>query len=138
MDNKSSKFSKDLYIDNGYVELWIEDGIVMEILKPTTTYIDLSTAKKIVEDRLTLSNGITMPIFIDSGNIKNMEKDAREYFVTPESMKYISASALLINNYAAWLGGKLFLTFNKPAFTTELFRSKQKAIAWLQHYKNLN
>jgi hypothetical protein len=117
------------YIENDFVKLWIEDGIVHEYFK--VERITLEMAKKIVEDRLKLSNGVTMPAFVYSNKVKTMDKDARDFFVSEEALRYLSASAMLIDNYVTFMVGKLFLAFSKPALKVEI-------LDWLEHYKNLN
>lgn len=129
-----SNVKKD-QIENDYVRLWIEDGIVHEYFK--VERITLEMARNIVRDRLKLSNGITMPLFIYSNNVKTMDKKAREYFGTEESLMYLSASAMLVDNYVTLLVSKLFLAFTKPALKVEIFKSREKALKWLQQFKNL-
>lgn len=129
---------KESYIENNYVEFWIEDGIIIEIFKPEVTRINLKMAKEIVADRLKVTNGMTRPLFVDLANVKSADKEAREYFAGAESVYLVSASAFLLHSYVAWLLGKLFLSINKPKANIELFRAKTKAIRWLENYKNLN
>lgn len=125
-------------IENDYVRLWIEDGILYESFKPDITRVTLKMAREIVHDRLKLSNGTTMPVLIYSNNVKIMDKEARNYFATKEATQYLSASAMLINNYLTWMLSRLFLSFNKPELTVELFRNNKEALEWLRHYKHLN
>lgn len=124
------------YRENDFVELWVEDGIIMEVFKPHVQKISLEMARQIVKDRLIVSDHITRPIFVDTGSALDMDKDCREYFASEESLRYLSASAFLIHNYMAYFVSKLFLAMNKPTLKTELFRSKVKALEWLQYYKN--
>ena len=129
---------KESYIENDYVEFWVEGGIIIEVFKPDVTRINLAMAKQIVQDRLKVNNGKTMPLYVDLANVKSADKEAREYFAGDDSVYLVNASAFLLHNYVAWLLGKLFLSINKPKATIELFRSKTKAIKWLEYYKNLN
>ena len=125
---------KEFYIENEYVEIWIEDGIIMEIFKPEVKEVTLEIAKEVVRDRLKVSNKITRPIFIDMGNLRSIDKDARDYFVTELSTSYLSVSAVVLNSYVSWIVGKLFLSFNKPVLRTEFFKSRSKALEWLHQY----
>jgi hypothetical protein len=123
-------------IENEFVKLWIQDGIVHEYFKVERITVEM--ARKIVEDRLKLSNRITRPIFIYSNNVKTFDKAARDYFGTEESLKYLSASAMLVDNYVTMMVAKLFLAFTKPSIKVEIFKSEKKALQWLQNYKHLN
>lgn len=129
---------KQSYIENEYVEFWIEDGIVYEIFKPHVTEVNLDMAKTIVELRLKISAGHTRPLFIDSVNVKDIHKEARKYFYKDDSLRYISASAFLVHSYVPWLVGKIFTALIPSKVKTDLFRTKTAALNWLSHYKELN
>ena len=124
------------FIENEYVKLWIDDGIIHEYFK--VDRITLEMAKKIVEDRLKLSDRVTMPIFIYSNSVKTFDKDARDYLGTEESLQFLSASAMLVDNYVTMMVAKLFLAFTKPAIKVEIFKSKKNDLQWLKNYKYLN
>ncbi len=123
-------------IENEYVKLWIQDGIIHEYFKVERITIDM--ARKIVADRLRLSNKINMPIFIYSNSVKTFDKAARDYFGTEESLQYLSASAMLVDNYVTMMVAKLFLAFTNPPIKVEIFKNEKKALQWLQNYKHLN
>ena len=118
--------------ENKFVSFWIEDGVMMEVFKPDVKVLTLQIAEKVVEDRLKLSNGITMPLFVDLCNIKSIDGPTRKFFATPYSIQLVSVSAFLMHNYVSYYGGKLFLMFEKPLVKTELFRTKSEALAWLK------
>lgn len=125
---------KESFLENEYVELWIEDGILMEIFKPQVSSLQLTIAKKVIEDRLTVSNGVTRPLFVDLCNVKSIDAETRKFFAADYSLQYINVSAFLMHSYVSYYGGKLFLMFDKPKVKTELFRSQAKAIEWLKLY----
>jgi hypothetical protein len=129
---------KESYLENEYVELWVENGIIMEIFKPHIKDITLEMAKTVVRDRLIVSNKVNMPIFIDMGNLRSISKEARDYFVTEVSISYLSASAVVLNSYTSWILGKLFMSFSKPILKVELFKSRSKAMEWLQQFVPAN
>ena len=126
---------KDSFLENKYVELWIEDGIIFEVFKPSVKEVTLEIAKEVVNDRLKVSNEITRPMLIDMGNFRIIEKNARDYFGGKESNSYVSAAAIVLNSYIAWLAGKLFLSFNKPSSKIELFKTRHKAVEWLKQFR---
>lgn len=86
-----------------YVDLWIDDVIMFEKFRPDLQNIDLEVTKKIVEDRLKLSNGVTMPLFVELNKIISADKEARTYFATEEAIHHIKAAAFLVHNPIAIL-----------------------------------
>ena len=135
MDKLEQSQSKHSYLENQYGEFWIEDGIIVEVFKPTIKNISLEIAVMMVSDRLKISNGVTMPLFVDLNNASSIDLNAREFFSAGDSLKYVSASAFLLHNYIHWLGGKLFLSINRPKTRIEFFRIRGKAMKWLKNYR---
>lgn len=128
--------NKENYIENEFAEMWLEDGIVMQVFKPHVTKLTLEMGKKIVQDRIKVMNEVSHPLFVDTNNAKDMDKSVRDYFVTTESVRNISVAAFLIHNYLTYLGAKLFVSFTNSPVKTEFFKTKSEAIKWLQKYKD--
>jgi hypothetical protein len=126
---------KQDYIENEYAEFWIEDGIILEIFKPSVEIINLDIAVKMVYDRLKVSNNRTMPLYVDLNKAREMDSAARTYFSKGDSLKYVSACGVHMHNYIHWLGAKLFLAVYSQQVKLEVFRTKGKAIEWLKNYK---
>jgi len=139
MDIKGeNKAKKENYVENDYAEIWIEDGIVMQVFKPHIKKITLEMGKQMVKDRLIAMSGVSRPLFVDTMNAIDMDKEVRDYFVSPESIQYINASAFLIHNYLTFLGAKLFVGFTKSPVKTEFFKTRSQALKWLEPFKNIN
>lgn len=126
------KSERESYIENEYAEFWIEEGVIMEVFKPQMKNINLAIAKEIVRDRLKVSNGITRPLLIDSTNSISLDKEARDYFATEESMQYLAISAIVVHNKVSLFVGKLFLAFAKPKIKVELFKNRIRAMNYLR------
>jgi hypothetical protein len=122
------------YFENEFVEFWLENGIIIEVFKPSVKEITLEVAKKVVEDRLKFTRGVSRPMFIDMSEFRVIDKKARDYFAGEESNSLVSAAGIVLHSYIAWLAGKLFLTINKPKANVQLFKTKQKALEWLQEF----
>jgi hypothetical protein len=125
---------KENYFENEFAEFWLEDGIIIEVFKPSVKQITYEIAKKVVEDRLKFTNGIERPMFIDMSEFRVIDKKARDYFGGEESNSLVSAAGIILHSYIAWLAGKLFLSINKPKTNIQLFKTKQKALEWLQQF----
>jgi hypothetical protein len=132
------KTERESYIENDYVEFWIEEGVIFEVFKPQVHNINLAIAKEVVRDRLKVSNGIVRPLLIDSSNSISMDKEARDYFVSEESILYLNVSAIVVHNTVSLFVGRLFLAFSNPNLKVELFKNRVRALNYLKSFVNEN
>lgn len=121
-------------IENEYSTLWEEDGIINITYKPSLK-VTLEVAKKIVEDRHILSNGISKPLIVDIRNLLYADDAARKYLASGDAVKYIIAGALIADNPIPILLANLFMLVNAPPVPTKAFRDRKKAVQWLQKYR---
>jgi len=123
------------YFKNPYGEMWIEDGIFY-VVHAEGNVITKDIAISQVYERFKLTEGITYPMFIDSRGLKYVTKDAREYLNKGDGVKYINAGAFLINSSVQEIIGNYFLKFTRPPIPARLFTRQEKALLWLQQFKN--
>ena len=113
------------------------NGIVHIVYKPNTI-LNIDNIKPIVQDRVTVSNGIVSPILIDLRNVISSDNATRAYLATPEAEKYLSAGAMLINNQIQSLLMNLYLKIDVPRLPAKVFTDRNKALLWLEHFKFYN
>ena len=128
---------KESFLENDYVSMWIENGILFVEYKPGFLWT-VEMSKKVVEDRLKLSNGITRPVFVDGRNFISTDRATMKYNKTPDVVKCISAAVFYIDDYVHQLAGNIFLALKKPLVPTKLFTDKEKGLEWLEKYKYLS
>lgn len=126
---------KESYLENECVELWIENGIIHEIFKPNLKILDIEKAKQIVTDRLKVSDGITRPLFVDLGNMVSVDKASRTYLAEGDAMKFLSATAILVDNPIAKFAANIYIRVDQPDIPTKFFTEKTLALTWLEQYK---
>ncbi len=124
---------KDSYIENEFAELWIEDGIVFFTYKPDKN-IDLSAAKKIVSDRVSMQKNNTMPVFCDLRGLKEMNKEARDY-MAKDGSNLVKTVAVLIGSPVTKIMLNFYMSINQPITPTRMFTDKDKALEYLQPLK---
>lgn len=108
---------------------------IMYVEHPIGSKISLEQAKKGVEKRLEISNGLTYPMFVDATVVVNFEKDARKYLSSKEAIRGISAGAFLVKNHIQKYLGQLWFKFSsKMDIPRKLFTDKEKALEWLSNY----
>ena len=129
--------AKQNYLENKYVEIWIEDGIIFEVFKPGTV-INLEAGKKVVADRLKVSDHTTMPLFVDMRQLLSINKETRRYMASKEALHYLSAGAFLVKSTINRLAFNAFQVLSNPPIPTKGFTNKEKALNWLKYIKNVN
>ncbi|MEX0967991.1 MAG: hypothetical protein WD077_12185 [Bacteroidia bacterium] len=129
MDNK-----KDNEIETPYWRLWIEDQILIGVIKENTVF-DLETAKNTVNDRLKVTGGKSYPICMDVRNIKSITKEARDFLATSSSTSGLIAAAFIVESSANRIMANIFVTFNQPKLPLKLFNEMDSALKWLERYK---
>lgn len=132
-----SQFIRERYVENQYAEIWFENGLVYAICKPDCV-LSIDATRLIVQDRKRVSNGKKSPIFLDLRNMVSADNATRTYLASAESQEYITAGAILINNYIQRMLMNLWLKIDKPVIPTKGFTDKEKALQWLEQYKFLN
>ncbi len=120
-------------VNNEYVAIHIEDGIMHSVYKPDLV-INLEIAKLLVRERLKICNKKTYPLFVDVSNLLSIDMEAREYFAGEEATRFISAGAIYSRSPIAKFAGKLFLDVNQPKTPSQIFTNKEEAIAWLHQF----
>lgn len=126
---------KIAYYENEFCEYWIDErGIVHEIFKDSFKILDLEVAKVITQDRLTVSNGITRPLYVELGKATKMNRAANAYLSKGIAMDCLSATGILVRDQIEKFGANLYTGFFKPSVPTKFFTDKEKALSWLRNY----
>ena len=125
-------------LENDYCYFYIQEGILHEIFKPEVKVMDLNMSKIVVADRLKVSNGVTMPLYVDATPIRFFKPNALKYMAEGDAMKYLSASGLLAKTYIHRLAGNTYYEVFKPSIPTKMHQTYDAAIAWLKLYTLFN
>lgn len=131
------------HVESEYSSTWLEDGVICQVIKPHLNAFNLTVAKELVADRLKTcesKEGITHPVILVFSNMVSIDKETREYYSQKEPFRYLSAIAIIMDNYVARLICNLVYAINKPPIPMAFFNDKSKALKWLEKYKlhNLN
>lgn len=121
-----------------YGHLEISNGIVILTYKKGMN-LNLKAASSLVEERLELTRGQTYPALIDAEGIVTIDKKARDYFATERAQYGISAAALVCKSFYSRVLANFFLnlTASQRKIPAKIFRSRQKALLWLEKYKEI-
>ena len=125
------------YLENQYVEMWVENGVIHEIFKPRTE-LELPDLQMLVRDRLKVSAGRMMPAYVDMRQLVYIDLAAIDYSATKESVAYLSAVAFHLDNIMTQFFFNTFRKFYTPLLPIKSFNSKAPALEWLEHFKRVN
>lgn len=122
--------------ENEFVTIEMEDDILFVHYKTPST-IDMTCAKKVVEDRLKFTEGKPCYVLTDLTDIKPGTKEAREYLCDPNGgLQGILAGAFVSDKLFSYALANLFLKINKPPIPSKIFSKKEDALKWLMEIKN--
>ena len=130
-------YIKERYLENDFVEIWFENGIVHVTFK-RNTHLTLESAQKIVTDRMIVSRNTTTPICMDIRNLVSIDLQTHKFMASKEALNCISASAFVIRGLINRMLMDVFVTLFKPIVPTASFTDEEKAVEWLEKYKYLN
>jgi hypothetical protein len=122
------------FIENDRFRMWMENGIIFVIYKPGII-IDLATVSDVVAKRIEMAEGISRPIYGEGPGVKYFTREARDYGFTEEAMLYSNAHAWKYDSLAIKVVLNWVLKFVDTKVPCKAFKSKEKALLWLEQYK---
>lgn len=114
--------------------MWINNGIILGAFKPDLV-INLRVAKDIINDRKTLSEGITRPLLIDITYLLSIDTPARNYLASSDACEFLSAGAIYTNNKLLAFLGDAWILLDKPLIPSKVFTNKEAGLKWLETFK---
>ena len=75
-----------------------------------------------------------MPVLIDLRAGKSQDRDARQYYSSPEVTQETRAAALLVASRLSMVLARFFITLAKPSIPTRMFTDEAEALAWLKGF----
>ena len=123
--------------DTPFVHLRIKDNFLIASYKKNVV-INLETAQKIVQQRLSFTRGQKMAAIIVSQGVKGISKPAREFLASEKGTDGLYASAIIVDSPFSRFMGNFFLMVNKTSIPVKLFSNISNAEKWLQQFINTN
>lgn len=117
------------------VTFFIENGILYSIYKSDAD-VHIEDLEINFIERKKLQNGVSMPVLLDVSKVWQFSDNARKFGVNSELVNLTKAMAIVTGkSTSVILLANSFLKLFKPKYPTKLFKSKEKAIKWLNSYK---
>jgi hypothetical protein len=123
-------------IDLSFINMVILQGILFCKYK-NTALLTLAMAREMVQARLQLLNGRSLPVCIRNYHgVLDFEPEARIYLNSPEAMAGISAAAVVVEEFHTEMLSTKFCDLPSQIAPTYPCKSLEQAIKWLHPYTN--
>jgi len=115
-----------------YSKYWIEGGILYFVYKEIE-YLNSSTAKYIVENRIEFQQGVSYPIFCDTRFLLDSSKAARDYLAHQGSLLTKAVAIYDDRIFANSMLG-FYMHRNRPLVPSQVFSNRDAALDFLATY----
>lgn len=119
LETRSCTFRLDL---DGYVHATMREGARFELEDAQDAV--LATWRVAGERRL--------PVLVDSRRVRHQSRAAREYFMSEEVSRRVSAVAIVVDSPVSRVIGSFFMRLGRHRIPTQLFTDDEAARAWLR------
>jgi hypothetical protein len=128
----------DKYLCNDYAEFTMKGNVIF-ITYFDEVIADMKVARKMLEDRLSIGDG--MPHFVhgDCRGVKYWTRDYRAFFNTQENLQNLIADTIVYSNsYVLNIIIQFYGRFNKPSIPIKICTSEKQALLWLSGFKDFS
>lgn len=125
------------FFENDCVRMHIKGGILHGWYRKGAV-IDTQQAKIIVQQRLRLLNGRSLPMIVFDEGIKEVKRDARIFLSEGDGIKGIKATVFVVTNPFTKIVVQFFLALNarNSNIPTKTVSSMEEGLDWLENYRN--
>lgn len=124
--NKIESETSTYYVENGVLFATYKEGVDVKLKHVEANFL---LRKEIQQDK-------KMLVFADVQEVWQISDRARA-FAAKKQVSDLTKAMAVITGYSIpiRLLGNFFIKFEKPAYPTKLFKSKEKALAWLDTFR---
>ena len=122
-------------IETKVTTFYIEKGILYSIYKDGVD-VQVENIEENILARKNMQNGQKIPVYVDVSAVWQFSEEARKLAGGNDVSEMSSAIAVVTgSSMPICMVANFFMRFNTPQTPTKLFKTKGKAIKWLQAYK---
>lgn len=120
-----------MHFENSQIHMVVEDGILIATYKAGLK-MTIDDARHIVNERLKLLDGKSLPVLIIDSGVVSMDKSARDFLSSDEGIGGLSAAAIIENSLFSKMLINFFLRLTNPKIQVKAFNNKTEALKWLK------
>ena len=117
--------------ENNQIRMVIEDGILYATYKAGLK-MTIDDAKNIVNERLKILEGKSLPVLIIDSGVVSMDKSARDFLSSDEGILGLKAAAIIENSLFSKMLINFFLRLTNPKIQVKAFSNQDDALNWLK------
>src|SRR5207237_180750 len=106
-------------VKTDYYEMWVENEII-NVVYVRNLKLDIEITKKLVSQRIEISEGKTYPLFTDMNEAEFIDVDSR-IFLANEGVKDLNAVAVLVHSKLDYILSSVFLFAHKFPLPFDFF-----------------
>jgi hypothetical protein len=95
----------------------------------------LADAQEAMRVHTLLRAGRPCAVFVDMRHLKSQDRDARQFYGSPDIAHAAPAVALLVGSRVSQLIANFFISVTKTSVPTRLFTDESEALAWLKGFQ---
>jgi hypothetical protein len=95
----------------------------------------LADAQEAMRAHTLLRAGRPCAVFVDMRQLKSQDRDARQFYGSPDIASAAPAVALLVGSRVSQLIANFFVSVTKTSVPTRLFTDEAEALAWLRGFQ---
>ena len=132
--NTSENNAEQPHIKGHLFEVWTENGI-SRCKYYKGLVVERYIAQQMVEARLLLCAGNSMPLLLDARQGAYVMQSARKYMASSQAYKQVNAMAILIDHHVMKVLFNTLLRLKTCETPARIFTNEQKALEWLDGFK---
>jgi len=110
-----------------------DSGIIHSIMERGAVF-SAQGARLIMEDYVTLCEGVAMPLLFDLSHIQSADIRAFDVFLEEKAKELIKVLGMVTNSPVAKVAASLFLGLKQVPYSAKMFTNRSEAQSWLISY----
>ncbi|TNE48417.1 MAG: hypothetical protein EP343_16280 [Deltaproteobacteria bacterium] len=115
-------------------EAWLEPDGILRCFFYKETKVTLQIAQELHKAFLSLNQDMKRPVLSDVRNLRQIHREARQFFDTQAVHDVVLANAVVVNSLLTQTVVNLFTKMSQPPYPLRTFADEEAALAWLQTF----
>ena len=121
-------------VETAYIRLELLDNGILVATYKKQKLITLEMAREIVQTRLDFVGLEPRPVLVLNEGVIQLDKGARKWVASGDGVVGISASAVIADHPGTFFIMALIFTIERPPMPARVYRSRDRAMAWLETF----